>query len=399
MAVAPDWIESYLDWTATQESPEIFHRWSAIVTIAAVLNRKVRLVRRDPRGREYFTTFPGQISPILVAGSGKGRKSTTVALAKDLMKEAKVEIYDGKITPERLLAKLDGFVRAGKQAVLCTVASEFSALVGTQSYNNGFVDILIKLADCDSHPYETQTHTYDLSGANLCFTLFGATTPTALSEAIPTQAQSHGFTSRYIWVYSDEGRSPDALANDLSTIDPNDVQMSNKQHDSLLARLIDMRRLSGEFKWGKAKDWYEHEYNEHRRNAIDDGGWAYRKFDHLARVAMVLNVSRGCTDLTFIEADLVNAKTLVDQVEVNLPKCFELIGRHYNAVHQDKIIAVLKPLSIQPAGITHPDLVLKVRRHFMNLDEIERQLKILEYTGIAGRVAKNGIDHWYLLKR
>lgn len=393
MSVAPDWIESYLDYTAAQESPEVFHRWAGIAIIGAVLNRRVFLIRRSDEGSEFYPDFPGQISPIFVAGSGKARKSTAINIAKQMMKDAGVTIYDGKITPERLLAKLAGM--PGKQAVLCTVASELSAFLGKQSYNDGLIDILIKLADCDSHPYETQKKTYDLSNSNVCFTLFGGSTPVGLSKAIPPQAQDHGFLSRYIWVYSERSGKIEPLANDLADIDPVKVRRAVERRNALVIRLRGMRQLNGEFQWGKARDWYMDRYKAFMQTTASDGeGWPARKWNHIPRVAMVLNIARGATDLTFAESDLFQAERLINDVEIDMPKCFAFIGRHVNSEQQAKILGVLRG-----QGFVKDEIMFgKIMVYFRDLVELRRQLELLKSSGIIGDMKVKNVTYWKLLK-
>src|SRR5271168_1029936 len=137
-----DWITDYLDYTSSQESPELFHFWGACACIASVLNRRVWLPRIAPTGVSYYEDFPGQLSPMLIAGSGKAKKSTAINIAKSFMKEAGVNVYDGKITPEQLLAKLGGLEKSHGAAILTAIASELSAFLGKQSYNDGLIDIL-----------------------------------------------------------------------------------------------------------------------------------------------------------------------------------------------------------------------------------------------------------------
>lgn len=393
MAVASDWIEAYLDYTATQESPEIFHRWAGIVTIGAVLNRRVYLPRMDTRGTVYYTNFPGQISPIFVAGSGRAKKSTAINLAKGLMKEAGVSVYDGKITPERLLAKLSGM--PGKQAILCAVASELSAFLGKQSYNDGLIDILIKLADCESHPYETQKRTYDLSDSNVCFTLFGGSTPIGLSKAIPPQAQDHGFLSRYIWVYSDKSGKTEPLSGDEDTVDPTEIAITTTKRNSLIIRLRAMTQLNGPFKWGTARNWWNDHYRAYMASPeSDEEGWATRKWDHIARVAMVLNIARGSSSLTFAESDLISAHDLIQEVTDNRQRCFVNIGQHVSAENQDRILRILRGQK----PVNEIDIYYKMTRYIHNRDELRSQLELLKQAGVIGSVTKNNATLWLFLK-
>jgi hypothetical protein len=394
MAVALDWIESYLDYTAAQESPEIFHRWAAITAIGAVLNRRVFLPRIDKTGAQHYVSFPGQISPIFVAGSGKARKSTAINIAKSVMKEVGVNIYDGKITPEQLLAKLSSM--PGKQAILCAVASELSAFLGKQSYNDGLIDILIKLADCESHPYETRKKTFDLSDSNVCFTLFGGSTPIGLSKAIPPQAQEHGFLSRYIWVYSEKSGKREHLGRSQEDIDPQELAQTVAKKRSLIIRLREMTKLNGRFRWSKdAQTWWANAYNDYMDSPASDGeGWPTRRFDHLARVAMILNVSSGNTTLTFTQTDFVRADHLITEIETNMNKCFAFIGQHINAEQQNRILNVLRGQQ----SVKDSDLYYKIVRFFRDPSELRSQLELLKQAGIIGSVSNGSATVWTMLR-
>ena len=98
------WIEDYLEYTSFQESPPVFHKWAAIYAIGAAVSRKVILRRRNALGVEFFRTWPGQLSVVLVAGAGRCKKSTAVNLVTDFLRQIDaINLYEGKITPEQLL--------------------------------------------------------------------------------------------------------------------------------------------------------------------------------------------------------------------------------------------------------------------------------------------------------
>lgn len=386
-----DWITDYLSYTEPQESPEIFHRWAGIAIIGSVLNRRVYLPRVARTGVQYYVNYPGQVSPIFVAGSGKAKKSTAINIAKILMKEAGVRLYDGKITPERLLAKLSSF----PQAIMTAVASELSAFLGKQSYNDGLIDILIKLADCESHPYETQKKIFDLSDTNICFTLFGGSTPIGLSKAIPPQAQEHGFLSRYIWVYSEKSGKIEPLANDEDSVDPRELLASADKRRSLVIRLRGMTQLSGRFRWGDSRDWFNKAYRDYMSSPLSEGeGWPTRRFDHLSRVAMILNVSRGVQDLTFEDVDLIEADRLISDLEKDMPKCFAFIGQHVNADQQEKILRVLRG----QVYVSDADLIYACTKYFKSPVEIRAQMELLRQAGVIGQIPINGTMKWKLVK-
>lgn len=335
---------------------------------------------------------------MLIAGSGKAKKSTAIGIAKSMMKEAGVQMFDGKITPERLLTKLG--TMPGGMAIMTVVASELSAFLGKQSYNDGMIDTLIKLADCESHPYETQKGVVDLSDKNICFTLFSGSTPVGLSKAIPPQAQEHGFLSRYIWVYSEKSGKIEALANDEDTVDPALLADSAKKRTSLITRLRGFTSIAGRFRWGPARDWFQAYYAAFANSAQSEGeGWPTRRASHLIRLAMVLNIARGDRTLKLAERDVVMADKYLNDVEKDMPKCFAFIGRHINAEVQEKILKVFREKTGRT--VSYQELVYRSSRFVPNEQTLKEHIRLLESAGVLGYVGPNPntkIAMWSMLK-
>src|SRR3990167_8776352 len=93
-----DWLRVYLSLTEGQESPDIFHLWCAVSTIATTLERNVWL------DRGYYTLYPN-LYVVLVSGSAVARKSTAIGVASRLYREANPEgiMVSQKVTPEALI--------------------------------------------------------------------------------------------------------------------------------------------------------------------------------------------------------------------------------------------------------------------------------------------------------
>src|SRR5712664_2402071 len=183
-------VSRYLDYTQHHEAPEVFHKWSAIATIAATLNRKCFLVRASSKSHLTYISYPGQLMIVLVAGAGRMRKSTTVGFAEKLLQEAdSAYVYDGKISPERLLAKLGDLPQG---AIMTVIADELSYFLSKAQYAESMVQNILELSSAKSiGSYETQKKTKILK--NVCFTGLFATTPKSLGESIPETAHEDGF--------------------------------------------------------------------------------------------------------------------------------------------------------------------------------------------------------------
>lgn len=396
-----DWIADYIEYTSAQESPTIFHRWCAIGAIASALSRKVYLPRTSKFGVEFFRTWPGQISIVLVAGAGRCKKSTAINLIADIMKlSGGINVYDGKITPEQLLHKMAAlsFPR------LTIVAEELSAFLTKTSYNDGLVDILNKLIDGSNNPYETRAKQIKLSSPAL--TMNCATTPTNLAKAILPQAVGHGYSSRQIYVYSEDPGAPEPLAySELP--DTETVKRYEDLKTSLVIRLNNYCSYSGVFKWTKkTEQWYHDWYTLYKRSPISEGeGWPQRLPDHLIRVAMVLAVSRGERNLLFSIEDLVGAWSLLEDVNLNMPKVFTYVGQHVNAERHEKVLRVFKDeaarTGVKRAVVDSDVLYQKCIRYYPNPNEFQQDIAAMRGAGVIdslGKDPKTGKTQYVMLK-
>ena len=392
------WIDDYLNYTSSQESPPLFHKWCSASIIAATVNRRVWLDRRDQRGIVYFTDYPGQLSVCLVAGAGRCKKSTAVNFAKPFMRQAGVDVFDGKITPEALL----GEMAAKPKPVLTVIASELSAFLSKASYNDGLIDNLIKLLDCDSNPYKTKKGTFPLD--NPCLTLLMATTPYSMGKSIPPQAHDTGFLSRHIFVFSDQPGSAQPLANNEADIDPALVKRSDNERTNLLLYLRRLSNLDGPFKWTKrGQTWYNDHYSRYSANPANHGdGYPQRRPIHLTRLAMCLHLASK-PDLTLDEPDLVLADKWLTEVEVDMPKAFAHIGRSANSEQQERVIAVFKERS-KATGAKHPtldgeELYHAVARFFNRPQDLLDTVNMLTNAGILADMGRiNNKRVWAMMK-
>jgi hypothetical protein len=397
--MSTNWIDDYVAYNSTQESPPEFHKWCAISTIAAVLNRNVNLPRISEEGVTFYTLYPGQLAITLVAGAGRCRKSTAVNIAKSFLKDSgEVVLFDGKITPERLLSKL-GQLKAGP--VMTIVASELSTFLSKASYNDGMVETLIKLLDCESSPYETQKFTVTL--VNPCVTLLLASTPFSIGQSISSAAHDTGFLSRQIFVYSDQPGAAQSLANNLSDI-PDPVRLKSEQvRHSLIIRLKAMASLRGIYKWSNlGQMWFNRYYADFRASTLSEqDGYPQRRPDHLLRVAMCLVAARSANSLVIDECDLKDADRLLAEIESQMPRALAYLGRGVNSEKYDRILRVFKEKGVTN-GVGHPvvdgaDLYAKVIRYFNGLTELQSHLQALLDAGNIALVNQPGAKRQYVM--
>ena len=381
-----NWVDDYVFYTSSQESPEIFHRWGAIIAIAGVVSRNVYLPRRNKFGVEFFRTWPGQLSVVLVAGAGRCKKSTAANLVSDILREAGVSnLYDGKITPEQLLHKMAGL----QVPYLTIIAEELSAFLTKTSYNDGLINILNKLIDGSNNPYETRQYSGPkaIKLTNPSLTMLSATTPMNLSKAILPQAIGHGYSSRQVYVYSEEPGTPEPMAY-ASKPDPTIVAHYNQLKSSLAIRLKGFANLKGEWHWtDDSARWYQQWYNDYKESPASFGeGWPQRVPDHVIRVAMVLGIARGETKYKFEIDDFEKAVPMIEASTATMGQVFANVGQHINAERQQKLLQIFRDKNVTEgklqAVVSSKELSMRALKFYPNQNEVNLDIQFLTNAGV-----------------
>lgn len=374
------WLDSYLAFTRRQESPTIFHWWNAITTVAATLNRKC-FMRRVSDGIERYRIYPGQIMVVLVAGSGRLRKSTSLRLPSTLLRTLNVRVLDGATSPEKLLSMLGGIGQHTKTGVLTILAPELSVFLSRQNYAAHLVTVLNDLADAPDRKEFPTIGRGDVWVRDACVTLFGATTPIDLAEAIPPSALQRGFSSRIIFVFASTTDRKESLSE--TKVDPLKQQAADKMRASLVEGLARFATLTGEFDFTpEGKAWYDTWYSKHYDTMSDDAeseGWPARRQDHLLRVAMVLSVCHKQQLLVDVDS-LQEADAALREVESGLPEAFARVGVNSgNASGIDRIISVFKKAGGRIDSFTLAERCVRYYPDFQSLNKVIFSMQQLKW--------------------
>ena len=375
-----DWLEKYLEYTSSHEAPEIFHRWSALTGIAGVVNRKAWLIRKSARTGLRFIQYPGQLMVVLVAGSGECRKSTTVGFIEQILRRAElVDLYSGRITPERLLAKLAG-LKGG--AILTVICDELSYFFSKAKYAESMIENILKLSAAkDKDEYETQEHQRVLT--NACFTALLATTPESLGTSIPAVAHGKGFMVRFVWVFADTPRASDAMI-DSDEGDEDITKLNTPLGIELVAGLKAIGLLKGRvIVDAEAREWFRKWYMAYRELPDSKGeGWPARRHEHLARTAMVLGIARR-SELTITVKDFEEADRMLTDVEAGFPKAFAYIGRHTADEQNRRIIELFNRFGPE---LTTKEITRRAAHFFRDSKELRVALDTLKDAGTIIRL-------------
>ena len=355
-------LQAYLDYTEAQESPELFHLWSAVSIISAALGRKCYL------NRGYFVCYPNQYI-ILVSESARCRKTTAADIAVKLYREAAVgTVIMEKITSASLSRYLHDANQKTGESNCYIYSPELGTFLGSDSYTSGLMLLITTLYGCPPDwEYRTKTQGTDTL-KNVFVNILGCTIPAWLSN-MPGDMVEGGFSSRTIFVVQSNPRPP----RSRPTITTKQLAL----YEALVKDLRTIAGLSGEFKWSeKAEicfdDWYDADYQ--RIDSRDTRLRAYyaRKGEHVLKLAMCLSASSS-GDMLIQEYDILNALSFLKQVELNMPTAFRGVSFSQSTKHMDRIMS-----QIQEGGgkIEHAALLRK-NRFYLDREELAKVMSTL----------------------
>jgi hypothetical protein len=311
------------------EIPPLFAAWSGISGISCALGRRCWV------DMGTFQIYPNMYI-VLVGGSGRVRKSTTITMVERLIRklEPKPNLIAQKITPEALIDSMKLYVHVQKEKQILefadrcegfVIVDELSNFLNKNTYEAGLASLLIPFYDCkDDWDYKTKgggtTHL-----TNTCLGLLGASTPDWITNAIPETAVGGGLTSRIIFIYVKDPAPPVPR--------PTWGKEKVELQESLQRALQRIACLEGEFKLdSEAIELYDKEYRSFRtskdalRWSEDPAltGYASRRHLHYTKVAMVFSASERA-DRVITARHLDGAITLIRQSEATMPMLISLI--------------------------------------------------------------------------
>lgn len=320
-----NWIEAYLNYTEFSESPRRFHFWTAVSTIAAALQRRVWI------DMHYFEWVPN-FYIILVAPPGVAKKSSTIDIGVQLLKEAEAcKFGAASITWQALITSLreaqQYFEYQGEQhpqAPIHVVASELGMFFNP--HDRELVDLLTHMWDGRRETFRKSTKTMgDEVIHNPCMNLIGATTPAWLEQHLTEHFVTGGLASRCIFVYAKKPRHLVAYPHLVVPPEFQDLRAALTEDLRRIAELVGKMELSKEaLEWGQK--WYERHYSQ---NALlmegKLGGYFARKQTHIHKLAMILSVAER-DDLVITEHHLQVAERHITALEPTLMRIFDKVG-------------------------------------------------------------------------
>jgi hypothetical protein len=346
-----DFLTAYIEYAGFSEAPRRMHFWSGVAAIAGALRRRVWL------SMGYYRWCVNHYI-IFVAPPGIVSKSTTVAIAMDILRKVPGITFGPDIVTWPALvsafaASMESFDMAGDYHTQCALtleSSEFGNLVNPT--DREMIDLLVTLWDSKQGGFSKVTKN---SGSdkveNPWINLIACTTPSWIAGNFPEYVIGGGFTSRCLFVYTDTKEK--LVAYPIYHIPPGMRETQDRlaaDLEHIATHLVGPYELSPEAReWGEI--WYAHHYANPPKHLQDErfGGYLARKQTHLHKLGMVIAAS--CRDNLVITAeDLTLANTMISDLELDMPKVFARIGRTEDSIQAERLIQfVIKnsPISYQ----------------------------------------------------
>lgn len=376
-----DWLTSYAKVVANSESPQVFHIWVALATIAGAAQRKIMM-------KAAYYDVHTNMYVILVSPPGRGKKTTAMRVGKNILKlvEPKVNFATQSGSPEALVGIMAKISNPDHQS-LTLFSSELGTLMMTNAAS--MVDLLTDIYDGNPDwDRQTVAHSYQ-EIKRPWLNLITGTTPNWLGENLPPTAVEGGFLARSIVAWSDEL----LLEEPFPELTPDQIAL----HKDLVHDLSRIAQISGIFtfaggKQGEAYQFYDKWYRDKSRfpKNADPRLATYfdRKHIHILKVAMALSLSYK-DELVLELVDLQRALALLDATEKGMEKAFGGIGRNDYSTDYDRVYMQIASQGRVPYGA-----LIAANYHNIGkrkLDEILDELRIMGRINVDGRI-------WFVAK-
>jgi hypothetical protein len=381
-------FDKYFQYIEETEPPLVFHRWSMLTSVGALLGRQYYL----PFGE--FNIVPTQY--VMLIGDPGTRKSTAIKLAKKILAAAGYEKFAApKTSKEKFLLDLEGIeddsgtvidtnrvmanlfgddhIHADPREVY-VVADEFNEFVG--SGNLEFLSLLGSLWDWDdpSAPFKQRLKTSrSVSIYQPTLSILGGNTHTGFAEAFPPQSIGQGFLSRLLLIYGESSGKKIAFPQSPS-------QLIKQELIEILQSI--KTEVLGEATFSKkAREMVEVIYRTYP--GIDDVRFKHyntRRHTHLLKLCMLAAACNLRTEIG--PEEVLFANTLLTFTEHKMPQALGEFGKSRNADVAARIISLLSEAD-KPMDVT------AIWKHVQSdLEKIEDLNKIL-----AGMLQGNKIQH------
>lgn len=379
-----DLITKYIDLVSDTEVPKLFHRWSILAGIGALLGRRVWV----NAGIDLY--YPN-LYVMFVAPPGT-KKSTAIKICKRFLKKANYSNFSAeRTTKEKFLVDLasglseDGddydmlernifsdLGEIGEDREIFITADEFTNFFGNNILD--FVSLLGELWDYKGEYTLRVKNSESVVIPNPYVSILSGCTPETMHSSFPSNVIGQGFFSRLLFVY--------AKSTGKSIAFP--TPMDEDIMDEYAAELLDMKaKANGEIEMTpQARKMLEYIYEN--PSHIPDSRFTYyaaRRFPQLLKLCLIHAVADRSPVIDVIHVRRAN--TVLYHTEHYMPKALGSLGRATDSEVSHRVLEIIEAnpgIELQPlwAHVSH------------DLKEIKDVMTLVTSLTLAGKIYQEG---------
>lgn len=390
-----NWLKSYIEYTSTNEAPEVFNFWTGVSTIAGALRRRVWIDQKD---FEWVPNF----YIVLVAPPGVVTKSTTMSIGMSMLREIDgihfgpdsgtwQAIAQSLVSAQEFVPLEAGNFEGDMDQMACITCAigELGTFIDFQERK--LIDALTNWWDCKRGVYEHKTvSSGSTTVTNPWINMIGATTPAWLRENVPESAIGGGFASRVIFIFADRKRQLVPYPGLVG-----DRDKYKELRADLVTDLRDISNMVGEMvltpdavEWGI--EWYtKHNESPDIRLASERlGGYRARKQTHIHKLAMVLSAAESSSGIVTAQ-HLKAAEQITTATETDMIKVFESIGVAPMSRLMQEVVSFLMAFKTKKMAVSQQMLY----RHCFQIMSQQELSEVIEAMVKAGYLATKQTDN------
>lgn len=389
----PDLITDFMQMTSTDDTPELYKKWSAISLVAGALERRVWAQAGYQAGKPRYT-HPN-IYVFLVGAPGVGKYIIENVL--ELWMEAETQgqpafcVAPSNLTKASLVDALAKALRMQLTASpvleyhsLLVAAEEFGVFLPTHDLN--FISVLNKIYNCPSVYSETRRHgpAQEVFINNPVLNILAGVQPGWLASVFPDEAWGMGLPSRIMMIYGAAG-SP---KNPFTEGKERDVERRLLVH-----RLGALSDLYGEVRWSleavnKIVHWWVDEGGPPRPTHSKLEHYCNRRILHAQKLAIISSVSRTRKVATIESYDVDRALAWLIEAEILMPDIFRaMIGRSDHQIIEELYNHLVTLYAMSKNAPIHDSRLVNFLIQRVPSDKIKSIMENAERSGYIERLA------------
>jgi hypothetical protein len=367
-----NFFQVYYEYVKKTEPPPVYHAWSAVGAICALLGKKCFV----PQG--HFTVWPNLY--IVLVGTAGMRKTTAMSIAKSIVRKVeRVKIAPDAPTREALIDEM------AKSQIISSYlgkdnsywqasafVSELEQFLGGKHINQSMIGFMTAIWD-EIYFRERTRKGGEVIINNPFFSLLGCCTTEWMATKLKQDVISDGFSRRTIFVLGETNNPP----NPWPEADENEEEY--QRLFGLEAERI--HGLNGRFKLTEqALDLYCRRYLGMRdeAKAHSEKIATYFSSKHVLVLKVAMCICSGVSSNMIIDSGMMRAAfAFLDDSERHLDKVYSGVGRNELKAYADQILTRIRK---SPNGLTMQEIVASAFDD-LRKPEIEEALATMEQAG------------------